>query len=119
MLADAWNVDAIYSGSQKVLAAPPGVVCAADGAVNALDGALNQGMAGQTEASRFQGLSICQVQGLLWSWQSYLHCRHLPGLFLLGKKLVFMYSGDGPVSLTTWLLTVLGIRMSQCKASLC
>ena len=24
MLADAWNVDAIYSGSQKVLAAPPG-----------------------------------------------------------------------------------------------
>ncbi len=29
MLADAWNVDAIYSGTQKVLAAPPGVACAA------------------------------------------------------------------------------------------
>lgn len=25
MLADAWGIDAIYSGSQKVLAAPPGV----------------------------------------------------------------------------------------------
>ena len=30
MLADAWGVDAIYSGSQKVLAAPPGSLLCRD-----------------------------------------------------------------------------------------
>ena len=30
MLADAWGVDAIYSGSQKVLAAPPGALLCQD-----------------------------------------------------------------------------------------
>ena len=30
MLADAWNIDAIYSGSQKVLAAPPGMASMAE-----------------------------------------------------------------------------------------
>ncbi len=41
MHADAWGVDAIYSGSQKVLAAPPGMASAACRASHLLSRSVN------------------------------------------------------------------------------
>lgn len=66
-LADAWGVDAAYSGSQKCLSAPPGAAPLMLGprAVAKLRGRKTKASGGGAAASRRGGMLPCKEPGTL------------------------------------------------------